>query len=399
MARAHIQLDEFVADPFGSLARARAGGWLADLDPALGVVRHEEVRELLADPRLRANFPEFLRTFGITSGPFYEWMAGSPLNRDGAEHQRWRTVMSRTFTPRRVNGVRPFLREAAHALIDAFAPRGRCEFMAEFADPYPSLGLCELIGVPREDRDRFRGWANTIGLGFSPLDLAAHIGAVDEALTQLLAYAGELAAARRAAPQDDLVTRIAQAADEDGWADEEVRASIAGLVFAGHETTKNQLGWMIAVLAGQPAVWDRVAGGALAVADVVEEVLRIRSAATAVGRSVVEPVEHQGERLEPGTPLLLSLWSADHDEAAYPRPEDFDPAAHGEMPHLAFGHGAHYCLGAALARAELQEALAALTARIGCPRLEPGAEWRPPLGIHGPVRLPVGFVEVRRGAD
>src|SRR5581483_11919818 len=113
-----------------------------------GVMRREDVRQLLADGRLHTNFAEFLRTVGVSSGPFYEWMAISPLNRDGAEHQRWRAVMSRTFTPR----------SAAHDLIDAFASRGASEFMNEFADAYPSLGLCELIGVPSEDRDEFRGW-------------------------------------------------------------------------------------------------------------------------------------------------------------------------------------------------------------------------------------------------
>jgi cytochrome P450 len=182
MARARLDIADVLTDPFGALKRARDAGWLADTDVNLAVVKYDDVRELMADPRLRANFPDFLRTFGVSSGPFYEWMAISPLNRDGAEHVRWRSVMSRTFTPRRVEQVRPFLREAAHELIDGFAARGRCDFAAEFADAYPSLGLCELIGVPKEDRDTFRGWANTIGLGFNPVALAARFGEVDTAL-------------------------------------------------------------------------------------------------------------------------------------------------------------------------------------------------------------------------
>jgi cytochrome P450 len=140
------------------------------------VLRHQPVRELLNDPRLQSSFTDFLQAMGVTSGPFYEWMAISPLNRDGADHQRWRALMSRTFTPRSVERLRPFLRRAAHELIDAFAPRGRCEFMDEFADAFPSLGLCELIGVPREDRERFRAWANAIGLGFNPMQIATRIG-------------------------------------------------------------------------------------------------------------------------------------------------------------------------------------------------------------------------------
>src|SRR5262249_49294128 len=170
--------------------------------------------------------------------------------------------------------------------IDGFVGRGDCEFMAEFADAYPSLGLCELIGVPGADRDRFRGWANTIGLGFNPVELAARIADVDAALIALLEYTAELAEMRRKDPQDDLVTRIAQAAHEDGWSTDEARGFIAGLVFAGHETTKNQLGWLVAVLSGLPGVWDGVAADAARVPEVVEEVLRLRSTVTAVRPAV-----------------------------------------------------------------------------------------------------------------
>jgi cytochrome P450 len=358
----------------------------------VGVLSHERVRELLADGRLRSGFVQFIESMGITSGPFHDWMSISPLNRDGADHVRWRQLMSKAFTPRSVERLRPFLHDAAHELIDGFADRGSAEFMAEFADAYPSLGLSELIGVPTEDRERFRGWSNTVGLGFSPVTMVARLSEIDEALTRLLDYTGALAAKRRADPQDDLVTRIAQAADEEGgWTDFEVRGFIAGLVFAGHETTKNQLGWMVAVLADRPDVWDAIAGGELTAAEVVEEVMRLRGAATHVGRTVAEPVEVDGERLEPGTQVLFSLSSANRDEAAFPKPETLAPRENAGVPHVGFGFGPHFCLGAALARAELQEALSALSARLECPVVGPGVTWRPPMGINGPEVLPITF--------
>jgi cytochrome P450 len=393
MAKPRIDLAGMITDPFETLRRARAAGWIAESDDGSVVtLRYEQVRQLLTDDRLHSNFVEFMRVFGVTSGPFYEWMAISPLNRDGPDHLRWRALMMRAFTPRSVERLRPFLRDAAHQLIDGFAATGRCDFVAAFADVYPSLGLCELIGVPQEDRDRFRGWANTIGFGFSALEMAARIGEIDGALTHLLAYTGALAAARRAEPRDDLVSRIAQAADEEGgWSALEVRGFIAGLVFAGHETTKNQLGWMLAVLSERRDIWDAVAAGALPVADVVEEVMRYRSAATGAGRSVAEPVACDGVTLEPGTRVFLSLWSANHDESIFPAPDRFDPRANGQHPHIAFGYGPHHCIGAALARAELREALAALTARLHCPTLLDGAAWKPAVGINGPERLPIGF--------
>lgn len=389
MTRTRLDIGQFTADPFGTLRSARDAGGVVQLElGGAGVMRYDQVRSLLTDPRMRADFPGFLRTVGVSSGPFYEWMAISPLNRDGAEHQRYRGVMSRTFTPRSVERLRPFLQRAAHELIDAFVDAGRCEFMSAFADPYPSLGLCELIGVPTEDRERFRGWANTIGLGFSPL-VAMHITAVDDALTQLLAYTAELATRRRAEPRDDLVSRIAQAALEDGWSDFEVHGFIAGLVFAGHETTKNQLGWTVQVLSEHPALWDAVGAGSVAAADVVEEVLRFRSAVTGVGRTAAETVDVGGEQIAAGEPVFLSVWSANHDERVFADPERLDPAHGAVAPHVAFGHGAHHCLGAALARAELQEALAALAARCTCPVVEAGSVWRPPLGINGPEQLPI----------
>ena len=195
-----------------------------------------------------------------------------------------------------------------------------------------------------------------------------HIAEVDAALTQLLAYTGELAAARRAEPRDDLVSRIAIAAREDSWTDFEVQGFIAGLVFAGHETTKNQLGWMVAALSGRTRGLGGAGGRAPPpIAETVEEVLRYRPAVTGVGRTVAEAVTVGDERLEAGERVFFSAWSANHDERVYPNPEQLDPAQSAETPHLTFGHGAHYCLGAALARAELQEALA-----------------RP----HGPHRLP-----------
>ena len=392
MPRPTLEMNQLLADPFGLLSRLRAQGPLADMPEAgiVAILGYEDARSLLGDRRLHANFVDFLTTFGVSSGTFYEWMASSPLNREGAEHQRWRGLMMRTFTPRSVERLRPFLKQAAHTLIEAFAASGACEFVHDFADVFPSLGLCELIGVPAADRGRFAVWANTIGLGFSPM-VAMHIAKVDAALAELLAYASELAAARRAEPRDDLISRIAAAAAEDGWTDDEVRGAIAGLVFAGHDTTKNQLGWMVFALSERPDLWDAVGRGTLAPAPMVEELLRYRSSASGIGRTASEPVEVSGCPFAAGQQMLISVWSANHDERVFPRAQTLDPAQSLETPHLAFGHGAHYCLGNALARAELEEALAALSARIECPAVSEGATWRPPVGLNGPTCLPLTF--------
>jgi cytochrome P450 len=392
MTKRTLTIAELLAEPDATLRAAREAGVIADTELGPLVVRHAAVREIGQSGRLRPSFSRVLSQFGVTSGPFYEFMSISPLDMEGDEHRVWRQLMSRTFTPRSVEKLRPFLREESGRLAGAMLPLGRCDFIAHYARKLPAAGLCELIGVPHEDRERFSGWADTIGFGFNLVLLASKIREVDAALEQLLAYADELVTARRAAPRDDLVTRVAQAVDEEAGLDEAlIRASIAGLVFAGHETTKNQLGWMMAVLAEQPDEWDRVSREPERARDVIEEVLRFRSAATSLGRLALEDVELFGVRIPKDSTVIASLWSANRDAAEFPRPDEFAVDDNRAGVQLAFGQGAHHCLGAALARAELQESLIALAQRMRCPRLEAGAEFLPPIGINGPTRLPIAF--------
>lgn len=385
----HLALDVLLADPDAALRHARETGPVVDNDLGPLVVRYEAVRSVLQDPRLRPSFSKFLEAFGITSGPFYEWMRASPLDMEGEEHRAWRQLVLRTFTPRSVERLRPFLRAEAHRLIDAFASRGKVDFMDVFARKLPSLGLCELIGVPVDDRERFGVWADAIGLGFNFVMLPTQIGAIDEAAVQLLDYAKALVAKRRLEPRDDLVTRLAVGAEEDGIQLDLVHRTVAGLVFAGHETTKNQLGWLVTILSEAPAEWERVFEEPSRARDVVEEVLRFRSAITSVGRLALEDVELFGVRVPKGSTLGASLWSANRDAEVFSDPDRFGTDAHRGAPQIAFGQGAHHCLGAALARAELQEALVALTARLTCPTLAPGASFLPPVGINGPTSLPI----------
>lgn len=395
---AGLPIDQLLIDPLGVLAEARAGGPVVRNELGPIVVGYEAARELLTDRRYEDRFTAILELQGITGGSFYEWMARSPLNHDGEEHRRWRALMNRTFTPRSVERLRPALTAMTDELVDRFVHRGTCEVMAEVADVLPSWGLGEMIGVPEVDRDRFCTLANTIGLGFNALLLPSRIADVNAALDELLAYTRTLVALRREAPLDDLVSRLAAVIDDpaaaDGgppWTSDDVASFVAGLVFAGHETTRNQIGLMIWVLSSHPEVWDGVADGTWTAAAVVEEVLRLRSTATSVARIATVDDERHGCPVHAGELVLVSLWGADHDPAAFPDPERFDPVAHSSAGHLAFGHGAHHCLGAALARAELQVVLEVLTRRITCPVLAGGDEWRPPVGITGPDRLPVTF--------
>ena len=301
--------------------------------------------------------------------------------------------MSRTFTPRSVERLRPFLRDAAHELIDGFADAGRCEFMAAFADVYPSLGLCELIGVPTQDRDRFRGWADTVGLGFSPF-VAMHITQVDAALTQLLEYTGELAARRRLAP----ARRSRQPARRRRPRRRLERPRGAELHRGPRVRGPRD--------DEEPArLDDRVALGASRRVGRRRHRARSRFPTSSRRCCAIDPPSPASggrrprrsrsgdQQLEAGERVFLSSWGANHDERAYPHPEKLDPVQAGVAPHLAFGHGAHFCLGAALARAELQEALAALD---GTHRL-PDARGRRPLAAADRDQRPGGPADRVRG--
>jgi len=392
MTREALPLATFLADPDAALKVAREVGSIVQTEIGPLAVHHETVRALGQSDKVRPAFSNVLAQFGVSSGPLYDFMRKSPLDMEGEEHRKWRALMARTFTPRSVERLRPYLRQQAHALIDQLLPAGRCDFIPAYARILPALGLCELIGVPTTDREQFCAWADTIGLGFNFILLPTKIGEVNEALTHLLAYADGLIAVRRQDPQDDLVTRLAVAVDEETGLDQAlVRGSIAGLVFAGHETTKNQLGWMIKVLADAPEEWDRVAREPERARDVIEEVLRFRSTATGFQRRVLEDFELGGEQLRAGSAISGSIWSANRDPRQFARPDEFAVDANRAGVQIAFGQGAHHCLGAALARAELQESLIALSQRMTCPKLEEGAVFLPPLGINGATSLPISY--------
>jgi cytochrome P450 len=372
----------------GTIAAHRADGAAETEDGLTLVLDHALVRDGLADPDLEVCFVQVIESMGVTSGPFHDWMARSPLDNEGEAHRRWRAFMNRTFTPSKVERIRPFLAEEADRLAAGLVASADVDLMADFADVLPALGLCELIGVPAEDRDHFTALARTIGYGFRPLELTEHLHEVDAAVEGLQVYAAGLLERRLADPCDDLVSHMATTAEDAGYDIADAAAFLAGLVFAGNDTTRNQIGWMVTVLADRPELWTLIGDGAWDPAAAVEELLRYQSTVAAVPRRAVRDHLVGDVTVTAGSTVLFSLWGADSDPAAYAEPRVVDPDRWTATPHLAFGHGPHHCLGAALARAELQEALRALCATLDPPELDRPLEMSPPIGINGPVRLP-----------
>ena len=225
------------------------------------------------------------RPRGSPKGSLADWMRMAILNKEGEQHARLRRLVSKAFTPRAVDALRPVMRAVAHELIDGFAARGTCEFMAAFADPYPSRIICELLGIPRERYAQFHGWATDLGLAFS-YAVAEHLAQIEAALQGLYACVDDLLAERRAAPGPDLVSALIAAEEAgDQLSDAELRVMVTALVFAGQDTTRNQLGCALATFLAHPAQWVRLAEEPALAARAVEEVMRVRPSSRSSGGS------------------------------------------------------------------------------------------------------------------
>jgi cytochrome P450 len=254
---------------------ARAANWCARTLMGFAVLRYDKLAALLADRRLRQGTYQVLTVQGLTEGPLVEWMNSIILSAEGDDHTRLRRLVSRAFTPRAVAELRPRMREIAHELVGRFPGDGRVDFMEAFADPYPARVICELLGVPREQNDAFRGWANDLGLAFG-FTAAANVERIEAALAGLYAATDVLLAQRRARPTGDLLSAlIAAEADGSRLSTEELRTMVTSLLFAGQDTTSYQLGNAIATFLRHPEQCTLLARQPELAAQAVEEVVRV----------------------------------------------------------------------------------------------------------------------------
>jgi cytochrome P450 len=352
------------------LARASIGYWL--------VLRYADVEPLLRSPALVVPGGRILAAQGIREGPLAEWWPLILFNTNPPTHTRLRGLLSRAFTPRRVEALRPRIRAVAHALLDRCCATGRADLVAEFAHELPIIAMCELLGVPSGDHARFIEASTELALAFSlhtPPELLARI---ERALLALYAYTDELLEKRRAQPGPDLLTALIAAEEAgDRLSPRELRALTVNLLLAGHDTTRSLLSIAAWLLLASPGAFERLRARPDGIPAAIEEVLRFEPVAEGVAREVAQPLELGGVALERGALLFLSLLSANRDPAVFRDPDRFDPGR-ADNRHLSFGRGLHFCLGASLARAEAQEGLAVLLERlrevelcIAAPRWQP----------------------------
>lgn len=317
------------------------------------VARHADVRQVLADRR-------FSRAAALAKGA-PRMVGGDPLlpaailNMDPPEHTRLRKLAAGMFTAHRMERLRPRIRQATTDLIEAMAAGGPpTDLMAAFALALPVLAICELLGVPQGDRHRFRAWTDA-GAALTEAE-------VIEVVQALKAYMAELVNVNRHEPTDSVLGALVAARDEHGQLSEEELVTFGVfLLVAGHETTARQISNGIVLLLRQPDQWSRLAGEPALVPCAVEELLRFTPFGVPVAdvRIATEDVELTEMTVRAGEAVLASIVAADRDATVFAAPDRLN-LGRADNPHVAFGHGIHHCLGAPLARVELQEAFTAL---------------------------------------
>ena len=386
---------EFLADPYPTYHRLR------DEDPVHHspldfwvLTRYEDVAAVLRDPRfIKEPLVSMVAArFGVTVPP---GVGLSMLDRDPPDHTRLRSLVSKAFTPRVVEGLRPRIQKMVDDLITRAEAVGTMDLIEEFAYPIPVNVICEMLGVPVEDHERFKGWSLDIARGLDSVwlppesEIPKRSGAARHAIGD---YMRGLIAERRASPRGDLLSALIAAEEAgDKLSEDELSATCILLLIAGHETTVNLIGNGTLALLRHPEELRRLRETPGLITSAVEELLRYDGPVQRTARITSTEVTIGGRTIPRGEMVMPFIGAADRDPAQFPDPDRLD-LGRADNRHIAFGWGIHFCLGAPLARVEGQIAIDTLVRRL--PRLalvgdEP--EHRQSLTLRGLTALPVTF--------
>jgi cytochrome P450 len=373
------------------MAQLRAQGWLA-ATPIGVMVLEREAAELFLRSR-STTFPgrKLAELFGIETGPLAEELRRNILCIDGDDHRRLRNLVNPAFTPRAADRWRPAMRTYLEQLWEAVRADGRCEFVEAFAKPYPSLMIATVMGAPLADAPRLHHWSNWIQKQFDAEALMTQRELIEEAVVEFYEYADALLAARRDDPGDDLVsTLLAAEADGDRLSEVECVNLVLNVLIGGVDTTQSQLAHAIRLLAEHPDQWEALRSDPVALAPgAVDEALRYEPITPFTARIVTDDMEFRDVAFPAGTVVLVAACTANRD--GLDEADRFDITRTDSGRLTTFGAGPHYCLGANLARAELQEGLAFLASRIERLELDGDRVYGSVTGIYGLDTLPIRF--------
>jgi cytochrome P450 len=387
---------DFSADRYHQqLAETRQRGWLAKSPLAYIVLDHEAGEFFLRSRKTAFPGRQIAEFFGVTSGPLAEHIDANILNLGGKQHRRLRALVGPALTPRAADRWRPAMRGFLEQLWAQAAAHGGCDFVAAVARPYPSLTIATVLGAPHRDAERLHAWSSWVQRQFDIRALETSREDIERAVTEVEDYVTGLLEARRAAPAGDLISELLAAREEKGEGEKgegevgggrlsaaECVQLVTNLLAGGIDTTAGQLAHAIRLFAAHPGQWALLAAEPALVPRAVEEVLRFEPVTPFTARICLEQVEHRDVVFPAGTIVAVCAERANREGEDG---ENFDITAPRETRLLTFGAGTHYCLGANLARAELEEALAFLAPRT------------PGLALDGPPQL--GGIEGVYGVD
>mgnify|MGYP000707345677 FL=1 len=390
-------VDQQRSDRHALLRGIAKESWLARTDIGYSVLTYESVMGILRDKRWHSATGMVAQLQGITDEAFLGRRQVSILNAEGEVHVRLRRLVAPAFSPRSADRLRPFMRETVNSLLDPFAASGKAEVVGDICEPYPIPIICELLGAPKEDWKLFSRLASEILLIFSD-NLAQNMPVFLNAQQELEKYTEGLIDKRRSVPADDLITDLIAAEEAgDKLNTEELTMMVDAVIVGGTDTTRNQLGLALALFAEYPEQWELLGKDPSLAQRAVEEVLRFSGAVGGTIRFASEDIEYNGVLFPKGTFMSTSMSTGNYDASVFPTPETFDITREPVgQPHLSLGAGIHYCLGASLARAELQEAFTVLSQRMLNLELDGPVVYKPSgIGIFGPASLPVKFTPSR----
>ncbi len=379
-------------DAIDAIEAARSVHWLARNELGYTVTRLQDVTAVLRDQRFHSALSMIEQAPEFEGSSYGGERRQSILTMEGTGHARLRRLVAPAFTPSSANRLRPTMRSVVSELVERVVDRGESELVADVCEPYPIPIICELLGAPPEDWKLFSAWATDIFRIFNN-NLAEDLPLIERAGEELTEYVSTMITERRADPRDDLLSDLIAVEEAgDRLSTDEMAMLAQAVLMAGTDTTRNQLACSVALFTEHPDQWALLADRPELATRAVEESMRYLGAVRGTARFASEDIVYRDVLFPQGTLVATSLAGANRDPEAFDDPNVFDITRERGTVQMTFGAGIHFCMGAALARAELQEALPLLAQRM--PGLERSGdiEWKPSsFGIWGPARLPLRF--------
>jgi cytochrome P450 len=368
---------------------AREDNWYATTPFGIAVLRYEDASTLLKDKRLYQGTRKWPSHYGITEGPLASWWKSMLLSVEGDDHLRLRRLSGPAFSPRTIEPMAPFFESLANELIDNFQARGECEFMSEFAEPFSARVITGLLGLEEELWPKVADLATKLGYVFS-VTIKEDLPMIEEGLLGILDLAKDLIDSREGSDRDDFVGTLVKA-DVDGLkiTEEELLSLISLLIFAGFDTTRNQIGLGMQTFSQHPDQWELLGKTPDLARAAVEEVMRVNPTITWVSREASVDIEYKDLTIKQGTTIHLLTIPAGSDPRKFEN-IGFDIRA-DRAPHFGFGGGMHHCIGHYVARLDMKEAFKALSRRLPNMKIAAGATYLPDSGNTGPTVLPITF--------